>query len=134
MATAIFTQSMAAQAVDLFNPATRSGISTTYYGAYGRSGTAAAVTDTALGDEITDEARVATTITEAADDTIQYVWTVTATVAHLSTGTGAVEEAGVLDAATVGNLLTRATFPLINLEVGDSIEFTFTVQFSDVSE
>ncbi len=86
----------------------------------------AAVGDTALTTEV--ETRVAGTVstvtTAVANDTFQEVGTVTATAAR------AVDEAGLFDAATVGNLFLSATFAVVNLAIGDSLQLTAKTQFS----
>jgi len=41
-----------------------------------------------------------------------------------ATGNAAITEAGLFDALTGGNMYMRATFAVINLETGDSIQFT----------
>lgn len=93
----------------------------------GTGAVAEAATDTALGTAVesrTDTVagtRVTTTVT---NDTVQWVGTITATAAR------AVTEAGMFDAATVGNMLMRATFAVINLVTGDSIQFTIKVVFA----
>lgn len=46
------------------------------------------------------------------------------------TGTGAITEAGVLNAASGGDLLCRTTFPVVNKAAGDSIAVTWTVTVS----
>lgn len=65
--------------------------------------------------------RVTTTVT---NDTYQVVNTVSATTARVIT------EAGLFDAATVGNIFTYGDFAAINLANGDSIQFTWKVAFS----
>lgn len=87
----------------------------------------AAITDTALSTPV--ESRVGTNngtvvTTTTTNDTYQVVQTVTATAAR------AVDEAGLFDASTSGNLFLSATFPVINLETGDSIQITAKVQFT----
>ncbi len=67
------------------------------------------------------ESLVTTTTT---NDTYQVVGTVTATAAR------AVDEAGLFDASTTGNLFLSATFPVVNLANGDSIQFTFKAQLT----
>lgn len=62
--------------------------------------------------------RVTTTVT---NDTAQWVGTATAT------GTIAITESGVFNAATAGTLLCRQTFTAINVVSGDSIQFTWKV-------
>ena len=46
------------------------------------------------------------------------------------TGTGAITEAGILNAASGGDLLCRTTFPVVNKAAGDSIAVTWTVTVS----
>lgn len=92
-------------------------------GATGAARTAAAG-DTALSTEVDSrtsgtESTVTTTQT---GDTYQVVATITAG------GTRAVDEAGLFDASSTGNMGTSATFAVVNLASGDSIEFTWKVQ------
>lgn len=86
----------------------------------------AVITDTALSTAV--ESRVAGTSTQqtttTTNDTYQVVGTVTATAAR------AVDEAGLFDASTAGNMFLSATFPVVNLATGDSIQTTLKVQFS----
>lgn len=42
-------------------------------------------------------------------------------------GTGAVTEAGILNAAAAGTMLNRATFPVINKQAKDTMTITWTV-------
>ena len=42
------------------------------------------------------------------------------------TGTGAITEIGLLNAASVGTLVSRAVFAVKNKEAGDTITFTWT--------
>ena len=46
------------------------------------------------------------------------------------TGTGAITEAAVLNAASVGTMLCRTTFPVVNKAAGDSIAITWVVTLS----
>ena len=64
--------------------------------------------------------------TSTTSDTLQVVGTLTAAT------TLAVTNAGLFDNATVGsgNLFAKGDFSTINLNSGDSIQFTFKVQFS----
>ena len=62
--------------------------------------------------------RVTTTVT---NDTAQLVGTATAS------GTIAITESGVFNAATNGTLLCRQTFSAINVVSGDSIQFTWKI-------
>jgi hypothetical protein len=46
------------------------------------------------------------------------------------TGTGAITEAAILNAATNGTMLCRTTFPVVNKAAGDSIAVTWVVTVS----
>lgn len=95
-------------------------------GATGAARTAV-VGDTALSTEV--ETRVganaptAETTTQT-DDTFQVIQTITATAGR------ALDEAGIFDASTTGNMFLSATFPVINLLSGDSIQITAQVQYT----
>lgn len=93
---------------------------------WGIGTTAAAVTDTALvtesapttagGRTVGSESR--TTITNT-NDNYQVAGTVTAGSSL------AITEAGLFDAVSAGNLLTRGVFSAVNVVSGDAIAFTF---------
>ena len=95
-------------------------------GATGAARTAAAA-DTALSSELAEgrtsgtESVVTTSVT---NDTYQVVGTITAT------GTRAVDEAGLFDASSAGNMFLSATFAVVNLSSGDSIQFTDKAQLT----
>lgn len=94
-------------------------------GATGAARTAAAA-DTALSTEVETRAtgtptRQTTTVT---NDTLQVVGTVTATAAR------SCDEGGLFDALTVGNMYTSATYNVISLASGDSIQFTWQLKYS----
>lgn len=89
------------------------------------AGTApAAAADIALGSELGRVALTSTTIvtTSVANDAVQYVATFGA-----GTGTGAVTEAGVLNAASAGTMLCRTVFPVINKGALDTLTITWKV-------
>lgn len=94
-------------------------------GATGAARTAVAG-DTALSTEV--ESRTAgttsTVTTSQTNDTYQTVATVTATA------TRAVDEAGLFDASSAGNMAISATMNVISLVSGDSIQFTIKEQFT----
>lgn len=94
-------------------------------GATGAARTAV-VGDTALSTEV--ETRTAgtgsTVTTTQTNDTFQEVGTMTASAAR------SVDEAGLFDAATVGNLFMSATFAVVNLAIGDSLQLTMKTQFT----
>lgn len=101
----------------------------TYLGV-GVGTTAAAIGDTTLETEITDSglarvnataSRVTTTVT---NDTAQLATTFSVS------GTKAITEAGILNAASVGTLLCRQVFSAVNVINGDSFILTYKVQCS----
>jgi len=49
---------------------------------------------------------------------------------HTYAGTFAITEHGLFNVVTVGILMDRTVFSVINVISGDKIEFTFTIQFS----
>lgn len=87
------------------------------------SGTVAAASgDTALGGEL---GRVSLTSTTVTDNSVAYVATFPA-----GTGTGAVTEAGILNAASGGDMLCRTVFSVVNKAADDSLQITWTVTLS----
>ncbi len=99
------------------------------YIAIGTGTTAPAATDTALaaethriGGAAVTGSRVTTAVT---NDTMQLVGTFSG-----YTGTEAVTESGVFNAATGGTLLCRQTFAALNInwDAGDSLQVTWKVQ------
>ena len=94
-------------------------------GATGAARTAA-VGDTALSTEVESrasgtESTVTTTVT---GDTYQSQGTVSIT------GTRALDESGLFDASSAGNMATSATYNVINLLSGDSIQLTWKVKIA----
>lgn len=91
--------------------------------AVGTGTVAAAPANSALGTEL---ARSAATYAHTAGTK---VFTFTTTFAA-GTGTGAITEAGVLNAATSGILLDRVVFAVINKGAADTLQVTFTFTMS----
>lgn len=87
--------------------------------AIGTGTTAAAAGDTALG---TEAGRVALTSTTVTANAVAYVATFPA-----GTGTGAITEAGILNASSSGTLLCRTVFSVINKGSADTLGITWTV-------
>lgn len=118
-----------AERIDVLDPATRGAQVTTYYGDWGSGSGAPALADTGITAFGSPEARVACTITQqttsTAGDTIRFVWTVTATA------TRAAQEAMVNTASSSGILVYRGTYPLLNIETGDQVIFTFNDRAAD---
>lgn len=90
--------------------------------AIGTSTTTPAVANTTLG---TEAGRVALASFTASNNQV----TATATF-PAGTGTGAITEAGIFNAASAGVMLCRTTFPVVNKAAGDSIAITWVVTVS----
>lgn len=87
----------------------------------------AAAADTALSTEVETRATgtASTVTTTNTNDTYQTVGTITASASR------AVDEAGTFDQSTLGgNMDVSATFAVVNLANGDSIQLTFKKQFT----
>ena len=91
--------------------------------AIGSDNTAAAAGNTALGTEL---GRVALTSTTVTSNSVAYVGDFPA-----GTGTGAVVEAGILNASSGGTLLCRTVFSVVNKAAADTLKITWTVTVSD---
>lgn len=98
--------------------------------ALGTGVVAPATGDTTLGTEIVASglARANSTVsrvtTTVANDTMQNTFTWTAS------GSVAITEAGILNAAAVGTLLSRQTFSVVNVVSGDGFTITYKIQCS----
>jgi len=90
--------------------------------AIGSGSTAAAAGDSSLGTEL---GRVALTSTAVSGAVVTYTATFGA-----GTGTGAVTEAGILNASSSGDLLCRTVFSVVNKGASDSMTITWTVTVS----
>ena len=90
--------------------------------AIGSGSTAAAASDTALGSQL---GRVALTSTTVSSAVVTYVASFPA-----GTGTGAVTEAGILNASSGGTMLCRTVFSVVNKGAQDSMTVTWTVTVS----
>lgn len=126
-ASQVWTDAGQAWTVDVMDPATRGSVADMKYVAWGSGTTAAAVTQTALVTE-NAEARTSGTVSQPAANQYQVVATITAT------GTRVVEEVGLFDATSAGNMAVRATHGQLNLESGDQVQYTLIVSFADSSE
>lgn len=96
-------------------------------GATGAARTAAAA-DTALSTPVETPRTAGTSSTlntgGQANDTYQTVATITATA------TRAVDEAGSFDASSAGNMDVSATFAVVNLASGDSLQLTIQKRYT----
>lgn len=90
--------------------------------AIGTVSTAAAATDSALGGE---SARVALASTTVTGNVVNYIASFPA-----GTGTGAITEAGLFNANTVGTMFCRTTFAVVNKGASDSMTITWSVTVS----
>ena len=87
--------------------------------AVGSSNTAATTSQTSLGGEL---GRVVLDSTSRSSNTITYVATFPA-----GTGTGAITEAGILNATSSGDLLCRTVFGVVTKAAGDTVVITWNV-------
>jgi hypothetical protein len=90
--------------------------------AIGSSTTAPANADTGLGGEL---GRVALATSGASGAVVTYTASFPA-----GTGTGAVVEAGIFNAASSGTMLCRTTFAVVNKGANDGMSITWTVTVS----
>ena len=90
--------------------------------AIGSGSTAAAASDTALGNQL---GRVALTSTTVSNAVVTQVASFPA-----GTGTGAVTEAAILNASSGGTMLCRTVFSVVNKGAQDSMTVTWTVTVS----
>jgi len=87
--------------------------------AVGSDATTAATGQTALGSEL---GRVVFDATTRTSNVLTFVATFPA-----GTGTGALNEAAILNASSTGNMLCRTTFSTVNKAIGDTIVITWNV-------
>ena len=88
----------------------------------GSGSTAAAASDTALGNQL---ARTSLTSSTVSGADVVYVDTFPA-----GTGTGAVTEAGLFNASSGGTMLCRTVFSVVNKGASDAMTITWTVTVS----
>ena len=91
--------------------------------ALGSSTTAAAAGDTALGTQL--GSRVSLTSSTVTDNQIVFVCSFPA-----GSGTGAVTEAGIFNAASAGTMLCRVVFSEVNKSADDTLQITWTISLS----
>ena len=96
------------------------------YVGWGTGAGTTAATDTTLFTETgtRTSGTMSQQTTSVTNDTYQVVGTMTAGA------TLAITNAGLFDASTSGNLFVKGDFSTVNLNSGDSIQFTFKTQFS----
>jgi hypothetical protein len=82
-----------------------------------------ATTDTALGHEVARVlATVGRTTTSVTNDTATFDATFNFTASY------SLCEAGIFDASTGGNMLSRVTFPVLNVVSGDTLVISWRIQ------
>jgi hypothetical protein len=95
--------------------------------AIGTGTTAPAAGDTTLETELDRNALTSRTQGAGADaHKVSYVGDWAA-----GDGTGAITEAGILNAAALGTLLARVVFAVINKGIADTLQITWTLSFAD---
>jgi hypothetical protein len=100
------------------------------YVAIGTGATAAAVTDTALQAEITTNgggrgaATVSRTTTTVTNDTARLI------ITWSFSGSLAITESGILNAASSGVLATHQVFSAVNVVNGESLQATWDIDFA----
>lgn len=114
-------------ATDCLDPATRGSVNDMKWLHWGSGTTAADVTDTALGSAH-PESRTSGTTSQPSANTMRVTGTITAT------GSRTVEEYGLFDASTSGNMGSRMTRAALTLNSGDEITVTVNVAQADSSE
>jgi len=96
------------------------------YVAWGTGAGTTSASDTTLFTEVTP--RVSGTTSQVTTSTTNDTFQVVGTQAAATTET--ITNAGLFDASTSGNLFVKGDFTGVPLNSGDSIQFTFKVQFS----
>ena len=95
------------------------------YIAIGTGTTAESASDTALENEVMrQEATTSRETTNVTNDTAVLQTTFDFTASY------AISEAGIFNASTGGDMLARRTFPVLNLESGDSLTITWKIVVS----
>jgi hypothetical protein len=97
--------------------------------AWGTGAGTAAITDTTLFTESTEETRVQGTTSQQTTTTTNDTYRVVATLT-VATSNKTITNAGVFTASTVGTLFQKGDFTGIALNIGDSIQLTFNTQLS----
>lgn len=90
------------------------------YVAIGTSATAVAIGDTTLGTEVARSPIQTATNPTAAQYQVTYTF-------PAGTGTGTIVEAGLLDAASTGNLLAHQTFGAYTKAAGDTLQIIWQI-------
>lgn len=99
--------------------------STTWYGAWGTGAGTAVKGDTTLKTEASESRVTMTTYDQVLADKLRWIYTITCAGAGKT-----ITNAGILNNSTGGTLLLIGDFTGIALNVGDSIQFTFTFEIA----
>lgn len=108
----------------LLDSVTPTTLATMTHIAIGSDATAETATDSALGAELARQAFDNYTAGGVG------IASVDVTI-PAGTGTGAIAEAGILDAPAAGNLLNRVTFAAVNKTASDALKVTFTLTIAN---
>jgi len=100
------------------------------YLAVGVGTSAAAATDTTLETEITDSGLERASVTPTSETTTVTDDTLQLTKTWTATGSKAVTEVGILNAASAGVLLGHQVFSAVSVDPGDTIAITYQVVLS----
>lgn len=100
------------------------------YIALGTGATAFAVTQTALVTELSGGSYARQQDTDATYTAGTKSFAISATF-NAGVATGALQESGLFDASTTGNMMARQTFSTINVGASDSITVTWTITLSN---
>ena len=92
----------------------------------GTNATVPDATNTALGFAVANS-RTALNVSGGTVSSTQVVYTA---VFGAGVGTGPLTEAGIFNAASVGSMLCRTTFPLVNKDVSDSLTISWKLTIS----
>ena len=95
--------------------------------ALGTGNTAAVKANTALQTELARVALSSSSVvtTTTTNDSVQFV-----AIFPAGTGTGAITEAGILNAASAGTMLCRTVFGVVNKDASDTLSITWKVIFA----
>lgn len=100
------------------------------YIALGTGSTAFAATQTALVTELSGGSYARQQDTDATYTSGTKSFAISATF-NAGVATGALQESGLFDASTTGNMMARQTFSTINVGASDSITVTWTITLSN---
>ena len=99
-------------------------------------GTPTVMSNMAIGTGTVAPAAADTTLgIEAGRVALSSISSTAAVITHTATfpagtGTGAITEAGIFNAASAGTMIARTTFPVVNKATGDTLAISWTITIS----